>query len=463
MSEPRPESPDSRALRVRFLRLAGVNVLSNLTIPAASLIDTAMLGRLDEVRFLAGVALASVIFDYLYWGFGFLRMGTTGLVALAWAANDRSETARILLRAMAVAVAFGLGVVATAPWLKGFAFAMLSGPDTSEAVGRVYFDARIFGAPAVFLNLTIAGFFIGTGRVKSALVTAAVQNVGNALLNIWFIAGLGWAAAGAGYASMASQYIALVVGGILISRRELELRQPWSAVLDRSAIRELFSLNRDLFIRTLSMVTVFGVFTNLSGQGGENRLAGFAILLRLLTVAAYVIDGAAYALETLAGTLWNQRRIDELQALTRFAMFGSLGLAVGLATTLELFGPQLYAIINRHEPVVAIALRYQGWMLLALFFGVVAWIYDGVFIGLTWGRRLRYAALWSASAFVPGAWLAWQLRSGTWLWIAFVMFTAARALTLSWSWAHATRSAQTASKPAASKPTASNDLDRRME
>ncbi len=426
-------------LRRRFLRLTALNVASNLTVPVASLVDTAMLGHLDEVRFLAGVALASIIFDYLFWAFGFLRMGTTGMVAMAHGRGEDEEAARVFLRSLAVGLCIGVLALLLAPVIREGAFALLAGSEASEAVGRVYFGARIWGAPAVFANLALAGYFIGVGRSASALAMAFAQNLGNAALNVWFIWGLGLEAYGAGLASMTSQYLAVLVGAGAMVRTQPVWPSTLRALFERRALRSLFDLNRDIFIRTLSMLTVFAVFTNLSALGGEARLAAFAILIRLLTAAAYVVDGAAFALESLIGGVWHSRDYDTVRWLVRYAMQLGLWVAASLVAMLLLGGENAYAVLTEHEEVVTIARRYELFMVATLAFGVVAWIYDGVFIGLTWGARLRQAALWSASAFTPGALYAWSTGSATALWLAFLAFTGARALTLALAWRVALR------------------------
>ncbi|MEO1483985.1 MAG: MATE family efflux transporter [Myxococcota bacterium] len=427
---------DRRArLRRRFLRLSALNVASNLTVPVASLVDTAMLGHLDEIRFLAGVALAAVIFDYLYWAFGFLRMGTTGLVAMAEGRGDKDEAVRIFYRSAVVGLSIGTAALLLAPVLRELGFALLSGSAASEAVGRQYFNARILGAPAVFANLALAGYFIGTGKSGQALSMAIVQNIGNATLNVWFIWKLGWAAEGAGLAAMASQYLASLVGTIAFVAGRPPLRQ--RDLFSRAGFTTLFRLNGELFIRTLSMLTVFALFTNLSALGGEAQLAAFAILIRILTAGAYIIDGAAFALESLVGGLWHERRYDDLAWLLRLALTIGLGTAALIALALAVAGPTVYAALTEHHDVIALSVRYQPWMLVTLGFGAIAWILDGLFIGLTWGKELRRAALVSMAVFLPGALLAERGGGPHVLWAAFLLFTVARSVTLSWTWAYA--------------------------
>jgi MATE family multidrug resistance protein len=421
---------DSGNLKRTFLRLSAINALSNLTGPMASLVDTAMLGHLDDVAFLAGVALASVVFDYLYWSFGFLRMSTTGLVALATGAEDPVAARSVLLQSLSVGLVVGLLAVATSGVLRDLGFALLSGDPEVEAVGRVYFDARIGGAPAHFANVCIVGYLLGCARSSSALAIAIVQNASNAALNVLFIVGLGMAARGAGLASMLSQYLALGLGLFLIAARGTDWRAAFRRARDPQGLSRLFVLNRDIFIRTLSMVTVFAVFTNLSAMGGAVQLAAFAVLIRILTASAYVVDGGAYAIETLAGTLEGAGRRLELRGLVRFAVVAATVFAALLSLLLFGAGESVYGILTQHREVVLLAVDFQGWLVACLFAGALAWILDGLFLGLTWSTHLRNAALISACAFAPLAWWAFSTGEPHYLWCSFFVYTLARPVTL---------------------------------
>jgi len=205
----------------RFVRLTALNTASNLTVPLAGLADTVMLGRLDDVRFLAGVILAALIFDYLYFGCAFLRMSTTGLTAQAWGREDAGEVSAHLYRALLLAAALGLAAVALRDPLGDAGFGLLSGPAGVEEAGRRYYDARIWGAPAAFANLALVGWFLGRGEAAKALLLVVLANLGNIALNWWFIVHLGWAAFGAGLATAAYAGVAGLLLADVLSREFL--------------------------------------------------------------------------------------------------------------------------------------------------------------------------------------------------------------------------------------------------
>ena len=219
-------------LTPRFARLALINILSNLAVPLAGLVDTGMLGHLPDIRFLAGVALASVLFDYIYWTFGFLRMGTTGITAQAVGRGDRDETFRVLYRSLALALVIaGVVLLLQAP-MRELGFAIMSGETGVEQAGRDYYDARIWGAPATLCSFALVGWFLGREQSRHVLVMTVVGAACNIVLNYIFIVRMGLAARGAGLATMISQYVMLGVGLFLFLRQPQVVPWRWPQVLD---------------------------------------------------------------------------------------------------------------------------------------------------------------------------------------------------------------------------------------
>jgi MATE family multidrug resistance protein len=265
----------------RFFRLSLINIAASVTVPLVGLVDTAMLGHLPDIRFLAGVALASLLFDYAYWTLGFLRMGTTGMTAQAMGRRDTVEVTDVLRRGLLTAfVLAGLVLVLQVP-LREAGFALLTGEPGVEQAGREYFDARIWGAPAALAGFVLVGWFLGREESRHVLVMTAVANLANVLLNYVFIIRLGLAARGAGLASMASQYLMLGVGVWIYLRHRKPV--PWhgSRVFDRDRLRGLFLLNRDLLVRTLCLVSAFALFVNSSSALGTRAVARAGAALRL--------------------------------------------------------------------------------------------------------------------------------------------------------------------------------------
>ncbi|MBE9066663.1 MATE family efflux transporter, partial [Leptolyngbya cf. ectocarpi LEGE 11479] len=331
-----------------FGRLAIANIISNLMVPLAGLIDTAFLGHLDDIRHLAGVALTAVLFNFIYWSFGFLRMGTTGLMAQAAGRNDRSEQWRVGLRGLSVALVCGLAIVLLQHPLRLVGFAILQADADVLEAGLAFYQGRIWGAPAVLVNYVLLGWFLGLGYGRRVLVWAVIGNGANILLDYWMIVRLGWDSYGAGLATALSQYTMLLVGLVLLVR-SVSWGQVWQqrwSLWSRGALKDLFRLNRDIMVRTWALLLSFGLFTNLSGGMGTEILAVNTLLLQALTLTSHFLDGIAFATETYAGKFYSQGDRSKLLALVRLGGGVSVGLGVGVAIAFVAFPQFLFALLT---------------------------------------------------------------------------------------------------------------------
>lgn len=414
----------------RFARLTALNTASNLTVPVAGLADTVMLGRLDDVRFLAGVVLGALIFDYLYFGFAFLRMGTTGVTAQSWGRGDTGEVAAHLYRALLLAALLGLVTLALRGPLGDLGFRLLSGAAEVEDAGRRYYDARIWGAPATFANLAFVGWFLGRGEAARALLVVAAANVGNIVLNWWFILHLGWAAFGAGIATATAQWLAAGIG-LSLTLGAGAASCSWRTVLDRAALRRLVALSGHLVIRTLLLITAFAVFTNASALLGTARLAANGLILRMLSLASYLVDGAAFAGETLAGMAYGAGDRKELRRVLILTVAAAEICAVAFLLPVLIFPRGTYGLLVGYDDVVTLAADSNIWLLPVLLFAALAYAFDGFFLGLTQGKLLSRAMVISLGlGFAPLAWAAIHFRDSNLLWLSMVGMMAGRAATL---------------------------------
>ena len=416
-----------------FLRLAGVNVVSNLLVPLAGLLDVAFLGNLAEIRHLAGVAIATVLFNYLYWTFGFLRMGTTGTTAQAVGRGDGDEVLLTGLRGGAIALMVGLGIVLLQAPLREIGFALLSATPEVKQAGRDYYNAMIWGAPATLLNLVWMGWYLGRGKGREVLLLSAVSNGVNVVLNYWLIVRLGWASTGAGAATALSQYAMLAVALGLLSREVAwaQVQAVFPKVWNAAALKSLVLLNGNIVIRTFALITTFALFTNLSSAMGATVLAANTLLLQVVTLAAYFIDGLAFATETYAGQFHGAGEGNRLRALAKLS--GGLSLALGLAIALlfALLPQPLFRLLTHHADVLEGVRQSVWWLLPLLGFGSLAYMLDGYFLGITAGNVLRTSALISSLlGFAPIAAIAWHTQSNALLWLALTCFMAARMVTL---------------------------------
>jgi multidrug resistance protein, MATE family len=417
----------------RFVRLSLVNILSNLMVPLAGLVDVAFLGHLPGLHNLAGVALATVLFNYLYWSFGFLRMATTGTTAQAVGRQDGDAVLLIGLRNAAMAIAIGTVLVLLQHPIRSLGFALLRAEPEVTQAGQAYYTALIWAAPATLLNFVLLGWLLGQEQGYRVLVLSAISNGSNVALNYWFIVQLGWESTGAGLATALSQCLMTLVGlGIIV--RQVAWRQVRSLLpqfWDMAAFRHAFMLNGDILIRTFALVSTFSLFTTISSGLSTLVLATNTLLLQVVSFAAYFIDGIAFATESFAGQFFGQGDRDQLKMLLRWA--GSMSLALGLlfALTFTILADRLFGLLTNHADVLAAVHRFVMWLFPVLGFGAIAYMLDGYFLGLTAGRILRNAALISTGiGFLPLAYLAWRWQSEQVLWGALTLFMATRSLTL---------------------------------
>jgi MATE family multidrug resistance protein len=425
--------PTPSELPKRFFRLAIVNILSNLLVPLAGLISVAFLGHLMEIRHLAGVTLSTVLFNYIYRTLGFLRMGTTGITAQAVGREDNEEVLLTGLRNGVIALGLGIAILVLQYPLQELGFALLSATREVKSSGQAYYDTRIWGAPATLLNFVLIGWFLGREHSGKVLIMSCVANAANILLDYLYIVRWGWESAGAGLATAVSQYLMLLVGLIFIAR-EVQFKDVQvvaGKLFDPSALKAVFALNGDIFIRTFAFLSTFSIFTNLSSEMGTVMLAQNGLLLQVLTLVVYFIDGLAFATESLAGIFVGKGAKQQLAPLLWLS--GSISLILGLtiAIVFVLFPEHLFGLLTNHAEVLDCLDIYVPWLLPVLGFGSIAFILDGYFLGLAEGATMRNASLIATLVgFAPIAIIAWQLQSSHLLWLAMSLFMAARVLTL---------------------------------
>lgn len=402
--------------RSRVLRLAVPVMLAQAAIAATGVVDTAVMGLYGDKSDLAAVAVASVAFSFIYWGFGFLRMSTTGLVAQALGRGDEAEARATLQRGLLLGAAFGVSIFILSPILRLGVFAPFGAePDVVELADG-YFAARVWGAPALLTQYAITGWLLGTGRTGALLAMQVVMNGVNIVLDVWFVAGLGWGGAGIGAGTAIAEWVALVFGLALIWR-SLKREQ---GLLDRAALMALFNANRDILIRTLALLFAFAWFVRSGAQMGTAQLAGNEVLLQFITVAAFVLDGFAFVAEKEVGEAYGARSVPRLRRAMRLT--SELAFAFGAVIALAyLFGGA--AIIERFVSDVEArdaALAFLPYCAAVPLIGVAAFQLDGFFLGATQGRAMRNAAIVVTVAYVALDLTLRPIWGNTGVWLAFL-------------------------------------------
>ena len=433
--DPQPSMPKraEQSLAKTFFRLAIANILSNLMVPLAGLVDVAFLGHLDGLHHLGGVALATVLFNYIYWSFGFLRMGTTGLTAQAIGRNDQSAEYLLLVRHGAIALTIGVVIILCQYPLRELGFWLLNAAPDLQASGMAFYNGRIWGAPVTLLNFVLIGWFLGRSQSSRVLLLSIIGNGANVFLDYLFIVRWGWDSWGAGLATAASQYLVTGIALTLFSREIIHAMRTveWQRLWERSALRSLFILNRDILIRTFFLLSVFALFTNLSADLGTIMLAANTLMLQILTFSAYFIDGFAFATESLAGMFYGQNNNQKSWKLLYIA--GAISVITGLlfAASIVLFPSLIFGGLTKHDVVLTTTYRYVGWFVPLLGFGAIAYMLDGYFLGITQSQSLRNASLWaSLLGFLPLALLGWVLQNNHILWLGLCSFMLARCIAL---------------------------------
>jgi len=406
--------------------LAWPVILAQAASALTGVVDTAAITRVGTAVDIAAVAIASVAFSFLYWGFGFLRMSTTGLTAQASGAGDDDAVRAVLLRALVIGGTIGCGLILAAPWLQAFMRSAFHGDPTAEEGARAYFVARIGGAPAALMGFAVNGWLIGTGRTRSLLMVQVLLNGTNAVLDATFVA-LGWGPAGIGLGTAIAEWVALGLGLTLV--RDALRRTP--GVFDKDALRATFSANRDVMLRTLALLFSFAWFVDAGARLGPATLGGNQVLLQLVSVSAFVLDAFAFVSEKEVGEAIGGRDRARLGRAIRvtsgLAVVGGLAFAVIFA-----LGGGLVIRSWVADPGVAeVALRFLPACALVPLIGVAAWQLDGIFLGATAGRALRWAALAAALAYVSTDLV---LRHAGWenlgVWVAFLAMYVYRTLGL---------------------------------
>lgn len=416
----------------RVWRLAGPIILANLTTPLLGAVDTAVVGHLPDPSFIGGVAVGSVIFSFLFWGFGFLRMGTTGFTAQAHGAGDAAELRACLLRPLVLALGFGALVILLQGPIRLIALWAMDASAEVEGHTGVYFDIRVWSAPAALVNYVVLGWLLGVQRAQAALVLQLLLNGTNILLDLVFVIGLDWGVGGVAWATLIAETLAATAGLVYIlgGLRQWPGPADWLRLRDPARLAALMRVNIDIFLRTLCLVLAFAIFTSEGAGFGDIILAGNAILLQFQAMISHGLDGFAHAAEILAGSALGARN----RATFRRAVVVSTlwGLAGALLASLVLLGagPLIIALFTSLPEVRASAQTYLWWMVASPLISVWSFLLDGVFIGATRTAAMRNAMLASLAVFLLANWLLLEPLGNHGLWLSLMLFMAARAVTL---------------------------------
>ncbi|MXX17759.1 MAG: MATE family efflux transporter [Gammaproteobacteria bacterium] len=412
--------------------MAGPIILANLSVPLVGAVDTAVVGHLPGPEYIGAVALGALIFSFLYWGFGFLRMGTTGFVARTLGAADHAAMERLILRVLLLALVFGLLVLVLGRPVVTLALWLIEGTAEVERLAGTYAHIRLWSAPATLCIYVCTGVFIGLKNTRYVLTLQLVLNLTNVLLDLIFVPWLGFGVEGVAWATLIAEYLAAGLGLWMLRpwlRRALD-RPDWGAVLAPGPMAELMKSNGHLLVRTLCLVFAFSWFTAQSATLGELVLAANSILLHLQTFMAYGLDGFAHAAESLTGEASGARNRRRFRLAVRMTTLWAAIVALIIAAIYLAAGPWLLTLFSDQAPVLEVAGKYLPWMILSPLVSVWSYQLDGIFIGSGNTREMQNAMALSTAIFVALTWMLLPWLGNHGLFLALTLFMGVRALTL---------------------------------
>ena len=425
---------DPESITYRYLiSKAWPIILANAAVPLLGLVDTAVIGNIGSVEDLGAIAFGALIFSFVYWSFGFLRMGTTGFTARAAGAGDEIEVRAVLGRALLMAVGLGTLLILLQWPIRLIAFLLLDGTDAVEILASDYFRIRIWGAPATLTNFALMGLLIGLGLGKSVLLVQLFLNGLNILLDVWFAAVLKLGVAGIALGTVVAEWLTVALAGYLIFRKLQQNKIPnesfWpkARVLDKPMLMKTLSANADIMIRTLLLVFSFAFFVNQSARFGDVLLAANHILLQLISFAAFFLDGYAFVVEAITGTAIGAGKLVRFDLAVRRTSTLALVTAIGLAILTWVWGHLAVGLLTDITEVRSAAVDMLFFAALYIACSFAAFQLDGVFIGASFTREMRNAATLSLLVFLLVWWLLERALGINGLWWAMIIYVVARA------------------------------------
>ena len=416
----------------KILRLALPNILSNLSVPLISAVDTALMGHLSSLH-LAALGIGAMIFVFLYGSFGFLRMGTTGISAQAYGAKDDVLLANTLARALFIGLGISLLLILFhGPLYSLFTYLMNVEP-AYEAMVRTYFEIRIYAAPAVFLQLGMMGWFFGVQNALIPMLITLCVNLVNILLSYYFVTYLHMGVEGAAYGTVIAQYSGVVFGAIMIARYRGILRHiRWSAMLQKSAFLRFFMVNKDIFIRTLALTFVLAFFYSQAAKESEQTLAIMILLMQFMIWMAFALDGFANAAESLVGRYYGAKSWGEFDQAIRYSFYWGGGFALLFSVLYGVWGRELLSLYTNQIQLIDLAMPYMWLVVLMPVLSFVAFIWDGIFVGMTASKSMRDAVVLSSVLFLLLFYATRGIEYSWSLWGSFVLFFLFRGVLQSW-------------------------------
>ena len=423
-----------RPFEVTHWRVVGIALpmtLAYLSTPILGIVDTGVVGQLGDAGLIGGLAVGAIIFDILLAMFYFLRASTAGFVAQAVGAGDEEQQRVVAMRSLLIALAGGIICLVLSPLILPAGLMFMNVTGDVAAATSAYFTIRVMSVPFTLINYSVLGWLLGQGRAGTGLALQTVLNGSNIVLSLWLGLNLGWGLDGVAIATVIAETGTAFLGLLLFYRNTRYLGPlDWPRILNREALMRLLSVNRDILIRSLSLLFAFAFFTAQSAKLGDNTLAANAILMNFFMVAGFLLDGFATAAEQLAGRAIGAHYRPAFDRSIKLTLLWGGALAAIASLIFWLGGPWLIDLVSTNETIRSEARNYLIWAALTAVVGVTAFQMDGVYIGATWSVEMRNMMLVSLVLFLATWGVAMPLWNNHGLWLAIEVFLGARGITL---------------------------------
>ena len=423
----------ARVTHRRILKIAVPIVLSNATVPILGAVDTGVVGQLGQAAPIGAVGMGAVILSAIYWIFGFLRMGTTGLAAQARGAGESAEMRALLIRGLMLGGAAGLIFFLAQVAIFSGAFWLSPASPEVETLARSYLEIRIWGAPATIALYAITGWLIAVERTRGVFLLQIWMNALNIALDLWFVLGLGWGVEGVAIATLIAEWTGLALG-LWLCRDGFagQIWRDWPRIFDAARLRRMVQVNGDIMIRSVLLTGSFTTFLFVGSDLGDVNLAANQVLLQFLEITAFALDGFAFSAEALVGGAVGARDRYQVRRASVMASQWGVGGAVLLSAVFFFAGPALIDLMSTSPDVREAGRTFLFWAALAPIIGVASWMFDGIYIGATWTRDMRNAMLQSVAIYVVALFILVPAFGNHGLWAALMVLNLARAVTMGW-------------------------------
>jgi MATE family multidrug resistance protein len=415
----------------KILHLAIPSIISNISIPLIGMVDLALVGHLENLQYIGAISLGGMIFNFIYWGFGFLRMGTTGITAQSYGSKNLKEAGLTLARSFLIGISGGFLLILLQKPIGILSFYLLNGSEEVEQLAKQYFYIRIWAAPATLGLYSLTGWFIGMQNTRFPMIITVSVNLLNVVFSVFFVLKLDMKSEGVALGTVLAQLTGLLIGLFLYFKYYKKLNKyiHFSSLFDKEAINKFFHVNKDIFIRTLFLIFTFTFFTAESARAGNDILAINTLLLQYFMFFSYLIDGFAYAAEALTGKYIGSGSLKELRINIRLLFKWGILTSIPFSLTYLAGGKAILSLLTNNQELIQMSLPYMFWVALVPVITFPAFLLDGIFIGATASKGMRNTMIISTVIFYLPVYYILKPQLGNHaLWLALMTFMISRGL-----------------------------------